>query len=78
MSNFEKFYTSVNEIREIRGNLSDEDVIDKIPITLLVSYSDKISAIEETYDPKKFTRGQIFGTLTAFEVRKFGEDKDKS
>lgn len=46
-------------------------------MTLPVSYSDKTSAIEETYDQKKFTREQLFGTLTAFEERNFGNEKEK-
>lgn len=74
---FEKVDTTVNDIRELRGTLNDEDVIDKIQMTLSVSYSDKISTIEETYDPKKFTRDQLSCTPTAFKVRKFGKDKDK-
>ncbi|XP_059068363.1 uncharacterized protein LOC131858901 [Cryptomeria japonica] len=78
VSYFEKFYTTVNEIRELRGTLSDEDVIDKILMTLPVSYNDKNSMIEETYDPKKFNKEQLFGSLTAFKVRIFGKDKDKS
>lgn len=52
---FEKVDIAVNAIRELEGTLSGEDVIEKISMTLPVSYSDKISAIEETYDPKKFT-----------------------
>lgn len=75
-SYFEKVDNIVNKIRELRGTLSDEDVINKNLMTLLLSYSDKISTIEEIYDPKKFTREQLFGILTAFEVRKFGKDKD--
>lgn len=77
MSYFEKVETAVNKIRELRGTLSDKDVIDKILMTLPINYSDKISTIEETYDPKKLTTKQLLGTLTAFEVRKFRKDKDK-
>lgn len=67
VSYFEKVDTTLNEIRELRGTLSDEDVIDKILMTLPVRYNYKISEIEETYNPKKFTKEQLFGTLTAFE-----------
>lgn len=77
VSYFGKVDTVVNDIKELRGTLRDEDFIDKILMTLPVSYSDKIFAIEETYDPKKFTQEKLFGTLIVFEVRKFGKDKDK-
>lgn len=46
VSYFEKVDSIVNEIRELGGTLNDEDVIDKILMTLSVRYSDKISAIE--------------------------------
>lgn len=75
VSYFEKVDNTVNEIR---GTMDDEDVIEKILMTILVSYNDKILVIEETYDPKKFTKEDLFGILIAFEVRKFGKDKYKS
>lgn len=78
MEEGEDILSTVNEIRELRGTLNDEDVIDKILMRLVVRFSDKISDIEETYDPNKFTREQCLGTLTTFEVRKCGKDKDKS
>lgn len=47
-------------------------------MSLPKSYCDKISTIEETYDLKKFTREQIYGTLSTFEIRKFGKEKFKT
>lgn len=46
----------VNEIGELGGTLLDEDIIKKILMSLLESYSNKISTIEENYDLKKFTK----------------------
>lgn len=77
VSYFEKVGNVVNEIREIGDTLHDVDVVYKILITLPVTYSCRISSIQETYDPKTFIREQLFGTLTTFQVRKFGKDKDK-
>lgn len=77
VSYFQKVDSVVNEIKDIGGVLDEKDVIQKITRTLPESYSDKISVIEETYDPTKFTREQLFDTLTAFETRKFGRDKAK-
>lgn len=76
-SYFQKVDSIVNKIRELGGTLTDEDIIEKILMSLPKIYSDKISAIEETYDLKKFTKEKLYGTLSAFEMRKFGKDKDK-
>lgn len=77
-SYFQKFDSVVDEIRYIGGTLDDKDVIENIMRTLLECWSDNISAIEETYDPSKSTREQLYGALTAFEMRKFGKDKERT
>lgn len=74
-SYFQRVDNAVNEVKNQGGTLIDEYVMEKILMTLPESYNDKISAIEEVYDP---TREQLFGTLTAFEMRKFGKEKEKS
>lgn len=56
----------MNETRDLGGVLDDNDVIQNIMRTLPKWYNDKISAIENTYDPSKFTREQLHGTLKAF------------
>lgn len=76
-SYFQKVDNVVNEIKELGDTLIDEDIFDKILMYLPERYSDKISKIEETYDLKKFTREQLYGTLFAFEIRKFGKDRAK-
>lgn len=68
----------MNEVKNQGGTLTDEDVMENILMTLPESYSGKIFSIEKVYDSKKFTREQLFGTLTAFEMRKFGKEKEKS
>lgn len=47
-------------------------------MSLLKTYTEKISSIEETYDPNKFTKEEIYGRLSAFEMKKFGKSKKKS
>jgi DNA-directed RNA polymerase subunit N (RpoN/RPB10) len=57
--------------------LIDEDVIENILMTLSKCYSEKVSTIEEVYDPNNFTKEHLFGTLTSFEMKKFGKEKKK-
>lgn len=65
----------MNEIKDLSDTLDGKDMMENIMRTLLECYNDKISAIEETYDPSKFTREWFYGTLTRFGMRKFGKDK---
>lgn len=74
---FQKVDNVENEIKYLGGVLDEKDVIQNIMRTLPKSYTNKISTIGETYDPTKFTREQLLGTLTTFEMRKFGRDKSK-
>lgn len=53
---FQKVGNVVNAIKDLGSILDEKDVIQKIMSTLPKCYSDKISAIKETYDPSKFTR----------------------
>lgn len=73
---FQRVDSVLNEIREIGGTLNDEDIMEKILMTIPERYNDQISSIEEVYDLKN-TREQLYGTLTTFEMRKFGKDKVK-
>ena len=75
---FQRVELVANEVRNQVGKLSDEDIIEKILITLPDCYSDKILVIEEMYDPKKYTKEQLFGTLTTFEMRKFQKKEKKT
>lgn len=76
-SYFQRVDLVANEDRNQGGTLENEDIIENILMTLLESYNDKDLFIEEVYDPKKFTKEQLFGTLTAFEMRKFGKKEEK-
>lgn len=76
---FQKVDSAMNEIKNPGGVLDEKDVILKIMRILSKSYSEKISTIEETYDPTKFTREKLFDTLTAFAMRKFSrENKNRN
>lgn len=75
---FQKVDSAVNEIKELCSTLIDEDIIENILMLLPKTYNDKISVIEETYYSKKFTREHLYGTLSTFQIRKFGKGKAKS
>jgi hypothetical protein len=67
-----------NEVNSYGGIISNIDVIKNVLVTLPNKYSDKVSIIEEIYDPNTFTKEQLFGTLTTFQMRKFAKVKEKT
>lgn len=47
-------------------------MVKKILIALTKAYSYKVVAIEETQNLDQYSRDQLYGSLTAFEMREFG------
>ncbi|XP_052209294.1 uncharacterized protein LOC127812805 [Diospyros lotus] len=69
-----KEYTSrlldvANKIRFLGQDFSDENIIEKILASLPMKYESKISAIEESIDPKTLGISELMSRLYAFEKR---------
>lgn len=62
----------VISIRGLGGELKEIEVVKKILGTLPKSYSHKVSTIEEFENLNQYTRDQLYGFLTTFEMREYG------
>ncbi|GLJ31040.1 hypothetical protein SUGI_0621110 [Cryptomeria japonica] len=60
---------TTNTIRGLREEVKDEVVVKKVIISLACKYDTKVSAIEEAKDLKTFTMDDLYGSLTAYEMR---------
>jgi hypothetical protein len=50
--------------------IDEPKIVKKILRTLFDAYSEKVSVIEEFIDYKTYTKYNLVGTLTSFEMRK--------
>jgi len=61
-----KFY---NAIRGLGEKLEDKDIVDKVLRTLPMVYNPKVSTLEDRQDTEKITLDELYGILTAYELR---------
>lgn len=54
--------------------LEEDEVVNKVLRTLPKSHSSKVFATEEAQDLYHYSRDQLFGALTTFELREFGQN----
>lgn len=59
----------VNSIRGLGAELKDADVAQKVLRSLTVRFNPKVSAIEEAKDLDTLSLDELYGTLTAYEMR---------
>lgn len=59
----------VGGIQGLGAMVDESRIVKKIHRTLPDAYSEKVSAIEEFVDYKTYTKDQLLGTLTSFEMR---------
>lgn len=62
-------------MRGLGAKVKKPKVVKKILRTLLDSYGEKASTIEEVANFNTYTRDQLYSTLTTFEMRKVGPNK---
>ncbi|XP_057821138.1 uncharacterized protein LOC131033861 [Cryptomeria japonica] len=61
----------------IGGKLDEDEAVEKVLRSLPKYYSSKVYVIEECKDLEKYTMDQLYGVLTAFEMRGFELDNPK-
>lgn len=66
----------VNTIRELGEDISDEFIVKKV-LSSHIQVQTRVSAIEEAKDPKLFSMDELFGSLTAYEMRTSSEGTSK-
>ena len=64
----------VNTMRGLGEKVKDVDIVQKVLRSLPVRFNSKISALEETTGISTLEMDELHGILTAYEMRKSGED----
>ncbi|XP_057815069.1 uncharacterized protein LOC131028748 [Cryptomeria japonica] len=59
----------VNHVRGLREYLADEVIVKKVLRSITPKYDTKVSTIEEAKDLSTFSMDDLFGSLSAYEMR---------
>jgi len=65
---FEEF-SCVNAIRGLGETIEDIYIVDKLLRTLPMAYNPKVSTVEDRQDIENITFDELYGILTAYELR---------
>lgn len=68
---------TTNTIRGLGEEIKDEVLVNKVLRSLTSKYDTKVLAIEEEKDLKVFTMDELYGSLTAYEMRNLGTEAMK-
>jgi len=66
---FERVQNIVNTIKGLGGKISEEDLVEKVLRTLPMIYNPKVSSLEDKDDLDQLTIDDLYGILTAYELR---------
>ena len=61
--NFERIDTIINEVRGLRQNALDDEIVDKVLRTLPMVYNPKVSTLEDREDIHKLTLDELYVIL---------------
>ena len=67
----------VNAIWALGETIEDIDIVDKVLRTLPMVYNPKVSTLEDRQDTDKITLDELYGILTAYELRIGWENPSK-
>ena len=59
----------VNAIQGLGETIEDIYIVDKVLRTLPMAYNPKVSTLEDRQDTEKITLDELYGILTAYELR---------
>ena len=65
---YNRFSSIVVGLSSLGKNLSDEETVRKILRSLTISWTPKVTAIEEAHDLTKFSIDKLIGSLMAHEI----------
>ena len=66
---FERVDNIVNAVRGLGQEVSDNELVDKILRTLPMIYNSKVSTLEDWENLSTLTLDELYGILTAYELR---------
>jgi hypothetical protein len=66
---FERVYNIINAIRGLGVEMSDNELVQTILRTLPILYNPKVSTLEDRENLDKLTMDELYGILTAYELR---------
>lgn len=80
--NIHSYMTKLNDhvlgITCFSGKIEEDQIVAKVLRSLPPTYKQKVATIDEIWSVTTITRDMLFGKITTFELRKFGESHGKS